>query len=195
MGIVVIGTVFVDIKGFPKDNYYYYKSWWTDEPVLHIFPHWNHPGKEGQPLTVYCYSNLDEVELFVNGKSYIDPAKCIKCGKCASACPYHAIIHLERPCQAACGMDAIGSDEHGRAVINQDKCVACGACVSICPQNINIPEALADMANILKDIPSWEAICREIRSIPDVESLRQLYETLGVKSRLPDIQVPEDAAA
>ncbi len=42
---------------------------------------------------------------------------------------------------------------------------------------------------------NWEAICREIRSIPDVESLRQLYETLGVKSRLPDIQVPEDAAA
>ena len=47
---------------------------------------------------------------FVNGKSYIDPDKCIKCGKCAKACPYHAIVHLERPCQAACGMDAIGSD-------------------------------------------------------------------------------------
>lgn len=59
-----------DYCGFPKDNYYYYKSWWTDEQVLHIFPHWNHPGKEGQPITVYCYSNLDEVELFVNGKSY-----------------------------------------------------------------------------------------------------------------------------
>jgi predicted aldo/keto reductase-like oxidoreductase len=40
-------------------------------------------------------------------------------------------------------------------------CVGCGACAAICPQNINIPEKLADMANILKDIPSWEAICRE----------------------------------
>ena len=40
-------------------------------------------------------------------------------------------------------------------------CIGCGACVSICPQNINIPEKLADMAEILKGIPSWEAICRE----------------------------------
>ena len=70
---------------------------------------------------------------FVNGKSCIDQSKCIKCGKCAKACPYHAVIHMERPCQAACGMDAIGSDEHGRAVINQDKCVACGQCLVSCP--------------------------------------------------------------
>ena len=70
---------------------------------------------------------------FVNGKSHIDPEKCIKCGKCEKACPYHAIIHLERPCQAACGMDAIGADDHGRAVINQDKCVSCGQCLVSCP--------------------------------------------------------------
>jgi len=70
---------------------------------------------------------------FVNGRSHIDPAKCIKCGKCAKACSYHAIIHLERPCQASCGMDAIGMDENGKAVINQDKCVACGQCLVSCP--------------------------------------------------------------
>ena len=70
---------------------------------------------------------------FVNGKSHIDPDKCIKCGRCAKACPYHAIIHLERPCVAACGMDAIDADESGRAVINQDKCVSCGQCLVSCP--------------------------------------------------------------
>ena len=70
---------------------------------------------------------------FVNGKSEIDQEKCIKCGKCSKACPYHAIIHLERPCQAACGMDAIVSDQYGRATINQDKCVACGQCLVSCP--------------------------------------------------------------
>ena len=69
---------------------------------------------------------------FVNGKSRIDPDKCIRCGKCEKACPYHAIIHLERPCQAACGMDAIACDEHGRAVIEQDRCVACGQCLVSC---------------------------------------------------------------
>lgn len=59
----------MDYCGFPKDNYYYYKSWWGTEPVLHIFPHWNWPDMVGEPLSVYCYSNLDEVELFVNGIS------------------------------------------------------------------------------------------------------------------------------
>lgn len=59
----------MDYCGFPKDNYYYYKSWWAEEPVLHIFPHWNWPGREGQAVAVYCYSNLEEVELFVNGVS------------------------------------------------------------------------------------------------------------------------------
>ncbi len=57
-----------DYCAFPKDNFYYYKSWWQNEPVLHIFPHWNHNDKE--VFTVYAYSNLDEAELFVNGKSY-----------------------------------------------------------------------------------------------------------------------------
>ena len=70
---------------------------------------------------------------FVNGKSHIDPDKCIKCGKCVNACPYHAIIYLERPCQAACGMDAIGADEQGHAMIDQDRCVACGQCLVSCP--------------------------------------------------------------
>ncbi len=70
---------------------------------------------------------------FVNGTSYISQKACIKCGKCAQACPYHAIVSLERPCQAACGMDAILVDEHKKAVIDQDKCVACGQCLVSCP--------------------------------------------------------------
>lgn len=59
----------VDICGFPKDIFYYYKSWWGKEPVLHLFPHWTFPGREGQEIPVWVYSNLDEVELFLNGKS------------------------------------------------------------------------------------------------------------------------------
>jgi beta-galactosidase len=59
----------LDTCGFPKDAFYYFKSWWTDEPVLHVFPHWNWPGKEGQELSVWVYSNCEEVELFLNGQS------------------------------------------------------------------------------------------------------------------------------
>ena len=59
----------MDICGFPKDGYYAYKAAWTNEPVVHIFPHWNWPGKEKDTIKVHCYTSCDEVELFLNGKS------------------------------------------------------------------------------------------------------------------------------
>ncbi len=59
----------LDVCGFPKNIFYYYKSWWTNEDVLHIFPHWNWKGKEGKPIDVWCFSNCDSVELFLNGKN------------------------------------------------------------------------------------------------------------------------------
>ena len=58
----------LDYCGFPKDEAWYLKSWWTDEPVLHIFPHWNLQGHEGEEIDLWAYSNCDEVELIVNGK-------------------------------------------------------------------------------------------------------------------------------
>jgi beta-galactosidase len=59
----------IDSCGFPKDGYYFYQSQWTDKPVLHLSPHWNWKGREGQFVPVTCYTNCDSVELFVNGKS------------------------------------------------------------------------------------------------------------------------------
>jgi len=59
----------VDMCGFPKDNYFYYKAWWSKEPVLWMFPHWNWKGREGEVIRVWVHSNLDEVELFLNGAS------------------------------------------------------------------------------------------------------------------------------
>ncbi len=58
----------MDTCGFPKDNFYYYQAWWGDQPVLHLFPHWNWSGKEGQEIEVWVHSNLDRVELWVNGQ-------------------------------------------------------------------------------------------------------------------------------
>ncbi len=59
----------LDYCGFPKDEAFYLKAWWTDEPVLHILPHWNLEGHEGEKVSVWVYSNCDEVALSVNGKN------------------------------------------------------------------------------------------------------------------------------
>ncbi len=59
----------LDVCGFPKDNFYYYQAWWSDHPVLHLLPHWNWPGREGQDIDVWVHSNCEEVELFLNGQS------------------------------------------------------------------------------------------------------------------------------
>lgn len=59
----------MDMCGFPKNIYYYYQSWWVDADMIHISPHWNHPGMEGQPIKVWVNTNADSVDLVVNGKS------------------------------------------------------------------------------------------------------------------------------
>jgi beta-galactosidase len=59
----------LDTCGFPKDAFYYYQSWWTTNTVLHLAPHWNWPGKEGQEILVEAFSNCKQVELFLNSAS------------------------------------------------------------------------------------------------------------------------------
>jgi len=63
------GAGALDITGYPKDAYYLYQSLWTSQPVLHIFPHWNWPGREGQTIPVLVYTTCTSVELFLNGRS------------------------------------------------------------------------------------------------------------------------------
>ncbi len=59
----------IDTSGFVKDGYYFYQSQWTTKPMLHLFPHWNWTGREGQVIPVLAYTNCDTVELFLNQKS------------------------------------------------------------------------------------------------------------------------------
>ena len=130
-----------------------------EPPLVNIIPYACHSCPTNQyKVSNYCQNCIaascqkvcpKDAISFRNNRSYIDLDKCIRCGKCAKACPYNAIVHLERPCAVACGMDAIGSDEHGRATINQDKCVACGQCLVSCPFG-----AIVDKGQIFQVIQS-----------------------------------------
>ena len=97
------------------------------------------------PCMAVCPTNA--IYLDEHKHCHIDQAKCIKCGKCASECPYNAVSKIDRPCAVACGMNAIITDELGRATIDQEKCVSCGMCLVNCPFG-----AIADKSQIFQII-------------------------------------------
>ena len=108
-------------------------------------------GCMAHPCVEVCPKGAVSLDRF-NGRSVIDQEKCIKCGRCMDVCQYHAIIRQERPCAAACGMDAIHSDCNGRADIDYDKCVSCGQCLVNCPFG-----AIADKSQIFQMIRAIQA--------------------------------------
>ncbi len=88
----------------------------------------------------------------VNQVSHIDYSKCIKCGKCQAACPFHAIIKTTVPCEEACPVGAIRKNEHGRAEIDFDKCTFCGKCYQSCPFGAVMEKShLLDVLRVLKE--------------------------------------------
>ena len=122
---------------------------------------------------------------FKDKKAYIDQDACVHCGMCYKTCPYHAIHHYERPCAAACGMHAIGSDEHGRAEIDYEKCVSCGQCLINCPFG-----AIADKSQIAQVIFAIEGGEEVIAAVApafvgqfggkgNVGKLREAFRLLG----------------
>jgi len=109
------------------------------------------------PCTSVCPVKAISIQ---DGKSIIDDDKCIRCGRCVDICPYHAIVKFNRPCAAACGVDAIESDHLGRAKINYDKCVSCGMCLVNCPFG-----AIADKSQLfqlIQAIKNGEDVIAEI---------------------------------
>lgn len=93
-------------------------------------------------------------------RMHIDPQKCKECGMCAKACPYGAIIHLERPCKKACPVGAITYDEYGFCKIDESKCISCGHCIHNCPFGaIGSKTYLVDIIRAIKAGKKVVALC------------------------------------
>ena len=82
------------------------------------------------PCVLNCPKKAIEME---HGQAVIRPEKCVNCGLCMNACPYHAIIRVPIPCEEACPVGAIYKNESGRVSIDFDKCIYCGKCAQSCP--------------------------------------------------------------
>lgn len=132
------------------------------EPLINVIPHACEacPTKAfyvtdncrkclAHPCTNVC--SVNAVSIGKN-RAVIDHGKCIKCGRCKETCPYSAIVQYDRPCAAACGVNAIESDHLGRAKINSDKCVSCGNCIIQCPFG-----AISDKSQIYQLIKAIKA--------------------------------------
>ncbi len=87
-------------------------------------------GCEARACQVNCPKDAIRV---LNGKAIIDHQKCVNCGLCQKACPFHAIAYLPVPCEEACPVNAIKKDEYGIEVIDKSKCIYCGKCMTACP--------------------------------------------------------------
>lgn len=98
-----------------------------------------------KPCQVNCPKQAITI---VNGRSHIDPDKCISCGRCQEVCPYHAVIRVPIPCEEACPVGAISKDESGKEHIDPEKCILCGKCLQSCPFGAVVE--MSQMVDVLK---------------------------------------------
>ena len=116
-------------------------------------------------LAHYCREACpkDAIAVDTKGYAHIDKDRCIECGRCASACKYHAITNMIRPCEKSCPVHAISMDEDGSAKIDQDKCIVCGACVYECP--FGAMNDISSMVRVIHAIQDKQQHAQHIHAI------------------------------
>ncbi len=99
-----------------------------------------------------CELNCAKKAITVTDKAFIDQDKCIKCGLCATYCPYGAIHKSVVPCEEPCPVNAIKKDAEGREEIDIEKCISCGKCLQSCPFGAIVYNSqMIDVLNALKN--------------------------------------------
>ncbi len=138
----------------------------------------------GRPCLSACsFDAISKGEV----RMHIDHKKCKECGKCASVCPFNAIVHLERPCKRACSVGAITYDEDGLCVISKDKCISCGACIHSCPFGaISSKTYLVQIINKILEGCEVYAMCApategQFGENVSIDDLRKVVKELGFK--------------
>ncbi len=144
----------VDMCGFPKDTFYYYKAWWGSEPSLHLFPHWNFEGREGEEIPVWVYSNVDDVELFVNGKSL-------------GSQPVPHLGHVEWKVKYEPGVIEARGSKGGKVILTRKR-ETTGPAVAI---KLTADRTVIDANGEDIAILTVEAVDKDGRSVPTAENL------------------------
>ena len=170
----------MDVCGFPKDVYFFYKAAWLDTPVLHVFPHWNWTGKEGEEIPVWVYSNCDEVELFLNDVSL---------GKQ----PMPPLGHLEWKVRYAPGRLVAKATRKGVAVETKVETTGAPAAIRLTPDHTALAADNADLS-VLK----VEVIDAEGRVVPTAGNkitfaLSGPAKLIGVGNGDPSCHEPDKA--
>ena len=125
-------------NGCPQQRYY------VTEACQHCLAH---------PCVLNCPKDAISIE---NDKARIDEGECVECGVCVKNCPFNAIIQVNRPCEDACPVEAIQTDEEGIARIDYDQCILCGKCLTSCPFGAIVEKS--DMLKVIKELKSDEKL-------------------------------------
>jgi len=165
----------IDISGFPKDSYYFYQSQWTSKPMVHLFPHWNWAGHEGQVIPIVAYTNCDSVELFVNGKSFgsksaIFPQQGNSGGNNKFAHPFVSAttsdLHLSWDVPYEPGTLKVVGRKNGKIITEEIRTTSAPAAIRLSVDRTSINADEQDIANI-----KVEVIDKDGLVVPDANNL------------------------
>lgn len=153
-------------------------------------------GCMARPCNAVCPKEAIKV---VNGRSVIDKALCINCGKCTNVCPYNAIVKVTVPCESACPVSALKKREDGVAQIDNHKCISCGKCIKSCPFGaIAEKSQISRVIEILKSGESVNALIAPsiIGQLPgDLSQIKATFSKLGYDNVIEVGEVAAEVAA